>query len=47
MYGEIMFNNIKQKTIVKQEGRIEVLSPELPVDATVEIIILLKANLLN
>lgn len=38
-----MINSIKQKAIVRKGGRIEVLSPELPIGATVEIIILIDA----
>ncbi len=37
-----MINSIKQKAIVRKGGRIEVLSPELPIGAMVEIIILIE-----
>ncbi|MDM8569269.1 hypothetical protein QUF50_07150 [Thiotrichales bacterium HSG1] len=42
-----MFNSIRQKTIVKQEGRIEVLSPELPIGATVEVVVLIEPSVPN
>ncbi len=36
-----MINGIGKKAIVGKGGRIEVLSPELPIGATVEIIVLI------
>jgi len=37
-----MINSIRQKATVGKGGRIEVLSPELPIGATVEIIVLIE-----
>ncbi len=37
-----MINGIMQKATVGKGGRIEVMSPELPIGATVEIIILIE-----
>jgi antitoxin YefM len=37
-----MINGIKQKAIVGEGGRIEILSSELPAGAVVEVIILLE-----
>jgi len=39
--GGIMINGIRQQAIVGKGGRIEVLSPELPMGARVEIIVLI------
>ncbi|RKZ87566.1 MAG: hypothetical protein DRR16_07060 [Candidatus Parabeggiatoa sp. nov. 3] len=39
-----MVNGIRQQAIVGKGGRIEVLSPELPIGARVEIIILIEPS---
>ncbi|HEC84228.1 MAG: hypothetical protein DRR19_06960 [Candidatus Parabeggiatoa sp. nov. 1] len=39
-----MINGIRQKTTVAKGGKIEVLSPELPIGATVEVIILIEPS---
>ncbi len=39
-----MINSIRQQTIVGKGGRIEILSPELPMGARVEIIVLIEAS---
>jgi len=39
-----MINGIRQKAIVGKKGRIEVPSPELPMGARVEIIILIEPD---
>jgi hypothetical protein len=42
--GGIMVNGIRQQAIVGKGRRIEVLSPELPIGARVEIIILIEPS---
>jgi len=37
-----MINSIRQETVVKEGGRVEILSPELPVGVNVEVIILVE-----
>ncbi len=37
-----MIGSIRQKTIVREGGRVEVRSPELPVGAKVEVIVLVE-----
>jgi len=39
-----MFNGIRQKVTVGKGGRVEFLSPELPVGVTVEIIVLIEPS---
>lgn len=39
-----MINGIRQQTTVKQTGRIEILSPELQIGTTVEVIVLLEPS---
>jgi antitoxin YefM len=39
-----MINAIKQKVIVEQGGKIEILSPELPEGAEVEVIVILESE---
>ncbi|MBD2683177.1 MULTISPECIES: hypothetical protein [Nostoc] len=38
-----MFNGVRQKTIVKPGGVVEICSPELPAGATVEVIVFLES----
>jgi len=38
-----MFNGVRQRVTVGKGGRIDFLSPELPVGVTVEIIVLIEA----
>lgn len=38
-----MINEIRQKAIVKPGGVVEISSPELPLGATVEVIVLLES----
>jgi len=42
-----MFNSIRQRTTVGKGGRIEFVSPELPMGATVEIIVLIEPSALE
>jgi hypothetical protein len=42
--GVAMLNGIRQKATVGKGGRIEFLSPELPMGATVEIIVLIEKS---
>ncbi|MCK5720663.1 MAG: hypothetical protein KAH84_12060 [Thiomargarita sp.] len=37
-----MINSIRQETIVKKGGKVEILSPELPIGAKVEVIVLIE-----
>jgi hypothetical protein len=39
--GGFMINSIRQQAIVGKGGRIEIISPQLPIGATVEIIVLI------
>ncbi len=39
-----MFNGIRQRVTVGKGGRVEFLSPELPVGVTVEIIVLIEPS---
>ena len=42
-----MFNSIRQKTTVRTGGKIEILSPELPMGTHVEVIVLIEPPLLE
>jgi len=37
-----MISSIRQETVVKEEGKIEILSPELSIGTKVEVIILIE-----
>ena len=37
-----MINSIRQETVVKKGGKVEILSPELPIGAKVEVIVLIE-----
>jgi len=37
-----MITGIREKTVVKEGGRIEILSPDLPIGTTVEVIVLVE-----
>jgi hypothetical protein len=41
--GVTMFNGIRQRVTIGKGGRVEFLSPELPVGVTVEILVLIES----